>query len=302
MAFNFHVMKHLIPISGGKDSQATAIWYAQNVLSDDVPVELIFCDTGNEAPITYEFIHKILIPAFPAAMQNLIVLKNKHGETLLEQAARKGRFPSKTHRFCTAELKVEPMIDYILEQNQDVVIYDGRRRQESPERSTLPQRDDFFDEYAEATGKDRLYKKRAVLAWMKQYQAGVFRPVLHFSAKEIFEFISQAGHRRNPLYDAGFNRVGCFPCILCSLGEIARVADNNPSKIDEIRKVEQEAGTTFFGPDKIPVRFCANQIVNKKGKLVGTPTIDEVINYANNRRHDDGLFRGTCQNRYVVCE
>lgn len=107
-------MKHLIPISGGKDSQATAIWYAKNVLSDTVPVELIFCDTGNEAPITYEFIYKVLVPSLPIEMQTLVVLKNKHGETLLEQAARKGRFPSKTRRFCTAELKVEPMIDYII--------------------------------------------------------------------------------------------------------------------------------------------------------------------------------------------
>lgn len=183
-----------------------------------------------------------------------------------------------------------------------MIIYDGRRRQESPERSTLPQRDDFFEEYVEATSKDKLYRKRDVKKWLSIHNAGVFRPVLYMSAKEIFDFISDSGHQRNPLYDKGFNRVGCFPCILCSLGEITRVAELDPGKIEEIRGVEKSGKTTFFGPNKIPVRFCANQIVNKKGKLVGAPTIDEVINYANDRRHDDGLFRGTCQNRYVVCE
>ena len=113
---------------------------------------------------------------------------------------------------------------------------------------------------------------------------------------------------------------------MASFGEIVRIAEMEPARIDAIRKVEQDSGTTFFGPDKIPVRFCKNQIekevekdveerfLNEKGevetrmvtkteiKLVGAPTIDEVVAYAATRRHDDGMFRGTCQNRYVNCE
>lgn len=144
-------MTHLIPISGGKDSQATAIWFAQNQLAGATKrgeaVQLVFCDTGNEAALTYEFIEKMLVPALPEAMQKLIVLKNRRGETLLQQAARKGCFPSNTRRFCTVELKVEPMIDHILSFQQDVTIWDGRRRQESPSRSTLERTDSYFVQY-----------------------------------------------------------------------------------------------------------------------------------------------------------
>lgn len=295
-------MKHLIPLSGGKDSQATAIWYSQNILPDsNNTVELIFCDTGNESEITYEFIEKLLVPALPEQMRNLVVLKNKRGETLLQQAARKGRFASTKARFCTSELKVEPMIDYILKQDSDVRIFDGRRWAESPARAALPKTDDFFSEYIE--GSDRkLYRRKDVKKWCKTYTASVLRPIISWSAKETFEFITAGGYRRNPLYDKGFNRVGCFPCIMCSLGEITRVAELDPAKIDAIRSVEIEKQTTFFGPDKIPVRFCKKQIVNDEGKLVGAPTIDEVIKYAYMKRHDDGLFKGTCQNRYVACE
>lgn len=128
------------------------------------------------------------------------------------------------------------------------------------------------------------------------------RPIIDLSAKEVFDYIAFNGHKRNPLYDQGFNRVGCFPCIMCSLGEIIRVAETEPERITAIRQVELSAGTTFFGPDKIPVRFCRNQITNDKGKLVGAPTISEVIKYAYDRRHDSGLFQGTCQNRYIACK
>lgn len=295
-------MTHLIPISGGKDSQATAIWFAQNQLAVATErgeaVQLVFCDTGNEAALTYEFIEKMLVPALPEGMQNLVVLKNRRGETLLEQAARKGCFPGKVRRFCTVELKVEPMIDHILGFNEDVTIWDGRRRQESPSRSTLERTDTYFSQY-EGGGK---YRVRAVRQWTAKHEARVIRPILMWSTMQVFTFIAAQGYQRNPLYDKGFNRVGCFPCVLCSLGEMTRVAEVEPEKIDRIRAVEKAHGTTFFGPDKIPTRFCANQILNDKNQLVGVPTIDEVLKYARYRRHDAGLFQGTCQNPYVACE
>lgn len=310
-------MTHLIPISGGKDSQATAIWFAQNQLAGATErgeaVQLVFCDTGNEAALTYEFIEKMLVPALPKGMQNLIVLKNRRGETLLEQAARKGRFPSNTRRFCTVELKVEPMIDHILSFQEDVTIWDGRRRQESPSRSTLERDGDYFEGYidfpekkaaAKAAGKKvkSPYRYRAVREWTAKHEARAVRPILMFSALEVFTFIATQGYKRNPLYDKGFNRVGCFPCVLCSLGEVIRVAEVEPEKIAQIRAVEVAHGTTFFGPDKIPVRFYEKQIVNDEGRLVGAPTIDEVLKYARDKRHDAGLFQGTCQNPYVACE
>jgi 3'-phosphoadenosine 5'-phosphosulfate sulfotransferase (PAPS reductase)/FAD synthetase len=294
-------VKHIIPISGGKDSQAVAIWFKNNirVLSGDSAV-LFFCDTGNEAADTYKF-----ITDFSALMQDvapLYVAKNKHGETLIQQAERKGRFPSTKRRFCTSELKVEPQIDYILSLEEDCVIYDGRRRQESPQRAGLETSGNYFEDYYENVPGDGLYRKRDVQKWIAKYTATQKRPILKWDIKEVYEYISENGFSRNPLYDLGFNRVGCFPCIMCSLGEILRVAEHEPEKIDQIREVEQRANTTFFGHDKIPTRFCKNQIRNDKGKLVGAPTIDEVIQYAKDRRHDDGIFKGTCLNKYVQCE
>ena len=42
---------HVVSISGGKDSQATAIICLRNHPDDDI--HLVFCDTGNEHELTY---------------------------------------------------------------------------------------------------------------------------------------------------------------------------------------------------------------------------------------------------------
>jgi 3'-phosphoadenosine 5'-phosphosulfate sulfotransferase (PAPS reductase)/FAD synthetase len=35
-------------------------------------------------------------------------------------------------------------------------------------------------------------------------------PILKWSEKQVFDYL---GDEVNPLYEAGFNRVGCFPCL-----------------------------------------------------------------------------------------
>lgn len=300
-------MLHIIPISGGKDSQATAIWFRNQISLENENVVLLFCDTGHEAQTTYDFLFKVFVPALPKFMQNLAVVKNKRGETLMQQAIRKKRFPSTKARFCTTELKIEPMIDFILAQTENVKIYDGRRHAESPARAHLERYDEYFFDYytgskTKSGNRKTLYRRKDVLAWCEKYSADVVRPIVQMSTKEVFDFIVLNEFTRNPLYDKGFNRVGCFPCIMCSLGEIVRVAEHEPERIEAIRNIEIEHNTTFFGPNKIPVRFCKKQVKNEAGELVGAPSIDEVIAYAKDKRYDDGLFAGQCMNRYVKCE
>jgi 3'-phosphoadenosine 5'-phosphosulfate sulfotransferase (PAPS reductase)/FAD synthetase len=49
-------IRHILALSGGKDSTALAIY-----LRDRVPeMEYVFCDTHKELPETYEYLLKIL--------------------------------------------------------------------------------------------------------------------------------------------------------------------------------------------------------------------------------------------------
>lgn len=43
----------VVGISGGKDSTATALFAIENL---ETPPRFVFCDTGLESPITYEYI------------------------------------------------------------------------------------------------------------------------------------------------------------------------------------------------------------------------------------------------------
>lgn len=300
-------MIHLIPISGGKDSQATAIWFYNNVLPglpDSDTTTLVFCETGNEAEETYKFLTDFI--ALAPAKIGYEKLVNRKGETLLQQAARKGRFPSRRAQFCSIELKVEPMIDKILRLQEDVRIYSGRRREESFARSTLPKQNDYFEHYHKDEHGRRpkgLYRVKDVTTWIGQYEAIQIHPILTWTTQDVFAYITENGHARNPLYDLGFSRVGCFPCINCSLQEIHRIAHHSPEKIALIREAEEAHDTTFFATGKIPDRFCERQVLNDKGQMVGAPTISEVVKYAAKKGHTDGLFtNAVCLNPYVSCE
>ncbi|MGB3219736.1 MAG: phosphoadenosine phosphosulfate reductase family protein, partial [Anaerolineae bacterium] len=48
-------VRHIVSLSGGKDSTALAIY-----MRDRIPdVEYVFCDTGEELPETYEYLDKL---------------------------------------------------------------------------------------------------------------------------------------------------------------------------------------------------------------------------------------------------
>ena len=50
-------VRHILGLSGGKDSTALAIY-----MRDRVPEMVFFCDTGAELPETYEYLAKLEVP------------------------------------------------------------------------------------------------------------------------------------------------------------------------------------------------------------------------------------------------
>jgi 3'-phosphoadenosine 5'-phosphosulfate sulfotransferase (PAPS reductase)/FAD synthetase len=98
-------VRHILSLSGGKDSTALAIHMRDRVAE----MEYVFCDTGEELKETYEYLDKV-----EAYLGKPIVrLKNsRHGfADLLE--ARRGFLPSPQARWCTQYLKIKPFEDYV---------------------------------------------------------------------------------------------------------------------------------------------------------------------------------------------
>ena len=285
-------MKIVVSFSGGKDSQACLI-EAVNKYGKD-KVEAVFCDTGWEHPDTYTHIDYVV----KQLDVRLTVLKGNYDFVSL--AEKKKRFPSTKARFCTEELKIKPMIDWVISQKDSIIIIQGIRSGESSARAAMEYECMYFKHYFQplANGKKYSYRKKEIIEWCKKYDASVLRPIKDWSAQQVIDCILNAGQKPNPLYYKGFARVGCFPCIMCRKNEILNIVKNEKDMFERLKNAEKTIGYSFFPPQYIPEYACSN------GKY---PTIIDVEKYVLSKNAtldmfepEDGyscmsLFHGLCE-------
>lgn len=116
-------IRHVLGLSGGKDSSALAIF-----MRDKVPeMEYFFTDTGAELPETYEYLDKLeaylgkSIARINATRTFDHLLKNQYNNFL----------PSPNTRWCTRELKIRPFEEFA--GDDEVISYVGIRADEARE-------------------------------------------------------------------------------------------------------------------------------------------------------------------------
>jgi len=194
------MVKVLVPISGGKDSQASLKLALQSYAPDEV--RGLFCDTNFEHPLTYQHVEKLRTLYGPVQIDTV------SAGTVLEKSIKYKRFPGGGARHCTDELKIRVTKIYckaLAEQQGGFEVWYGMRTGESSQRAKR---------YA---GKvcDELYAPHEVIpSKYPKYLAKMdvmFRLcILHWTTADVMEYLDG---QHNPLYDAGFPRVGCFPCL-----------------------------------------------------------------------------------------
>lgn len=112
-------LRHILCISGGKDSAALAIH-----MRDKVPqMEYVFCDTEKELPETYEYLARLTT----VLGKPIITLKDGRGFDHWLKMFR-GYLPSSQMRWCTRHLKLEPFERYV--GDTPVISYVGIRADE----------------------------------------------------------------------------------------------------------------------------------------------------------------------------
>lgn len=196
-------------VSGGKDSAAMSLYLTEL----DIDHDRVFCDTGWEHDLTYEYLRGPLVEKLgtitwltpPKKMEELVLHKMM--------------FPNRMQRFCTQLLKVKPLAKYLndlMDSGTDIVNAVGIRAAESEARAKMPQWE-----------------------WQDGFDCEVWRPLLHWTEQEVIDIHARHGLRPNPLYLKGANRVGCWPCILSRKEEIRLVADTDPARIDRMRELER---------------------------------------------------------------
>ena len=99
-------IRHLLGLSGGKDSSALAIY-----MRDRVPeMEYFFTDTGKELPETYQFLDRLEV--FLGKKITHLNVERDFDHWLTIQG---GMLPSSQVRWCTIQLKIRPFEKYVEE-------------------------------------------------------------------------------------------------------------------------------------------------------------------------------------------
>lgn len=270
-------MRIIVSFSGGKDSQACLIKAVRDYGKENVTA--VFCDTGWEHPITYKHVDDVC----NQLGVKLIKLKNGKVNGFQGLCIQMKCFPVATRRACTSMLKIKPMIDWVLNQDDSMIIIQGIRAGESKARAAMNAECSYFKEYYNPEIKKSLYRKRDVLAWCKTHDASILRPIFKWSAQDVIDYILANGQQPNPLYRKGAARVGCYPCIMSRQSEVKVLARDKEmlQRLIQLEKDVNAAGdrkeATFFPKGYIPERFC-------KTYNNGCPTVEEVVAYVN--RHD----------------
>lgn len=233
-----------------------------------------FADTGNEHPATYDYVRylhqRLSVPivwlkrdlspewwsrvgyvrehwprkGVGQAIVDRVVEFMERGPTgnpFLDLCIIKGRFPSRRAQFCTQWLKTEPLTELAMElieaHGQQVWSWQGIRLDESYSR------------------RSRLQGTGACVRAYEVVGGGlhIMRPILRWSAADVFDAHRAWGVDPNPLYLQGADRVGCMPCINAGKDEILNISKRWPEHIERIAEWELIVGmaskrrnATFF--------------------------------------------------------
>ncbi len=315
--------KEIVSVSGGKDSAATRLI----AIEHDIEHIAVFADTGNEHPLTYEWLDYfedqtgeiIRVKAdFSKKLLNRIenltngTLREKWikegvslekitqvieilqptGNPFLDLCLLKGRFPSTRARFCSEETKHFPIrqqvIDPLLDAGHEIISWQGVRRDESAARLNLAETE---------TIDEGLH---------------VYRPILDWTADDVFKAHKKHNLKPNPLYKLGMGRVGCMPCIHARKNEIKEISMRFPEEMERIARWELMVGiaskryhSSFFAADKTPQG--RKLLKQSRGGAFPAPLIFDVIEWSKTDRssHYD-MFSinqpSMCSSIYGLCE
>ncbi|MCK6510990.1 phosphoadenosine phosphosulfate reductase family protein [Myxococcota bacterium] len=230
-------MRHIVSISGGKDSAALALHIRMNY--PQIPAEYVFCDTGCELPETYEYLEKLEtllgIQIKRVNALDTLKIKQKPGRNPFDvwlQEMYGGFLPSPRMRWCTKVLKIKPFEDYVGETY--AFSYIGIRADEN--------REGYVSQ-----------KKPPVLS-----QRPNIVPVYPFKddnmgLEDIKNLLESSGLGL-PEYYKWRSRSGCYFCFYQQLGEWQGLKENHPDLFEQAKKYEtKKNGKRFTWVDGRPL-------------------------------------------------
>jgi 3'-phosphoadenosine 5'-phosphosulfate sulfotransferase (PAPS reductase)/FAD synthetase len=205
--------RHILLLSGGKDSTALAIWMRDN--RPDVDLEYVFNDTHKELPETYEYLTRIE----SYLGKPITRLSSGLGERGFDHWLKVygDYLPAPNMRWCTKKLKIEPFEAYV--GDDPVFLYVGIRADE--------RRQGFISTKPNITP---VYPLK---------EAGIKRD-------GVVDILERSGVRM-PEYYSWRSRSGCYFCFFQRRGEWVGLKENHPDLFEHAKQYEKaEKGFTWI--------------------------------------------------------
>lgn len=220
--------RHVVNISGGKDSAALAVYLAQEY--PQITAEYVFCDTGVELPETYEYLERLEAILGQEIIRlnslDLLGMKRKPNRNPFDIWLNEyygGYLPNQSARWCTRVLKIKPFEAYI---GSDYAFsYLGIRADEN--------RGGYLD-------KDKKPPKIS--------ERNNIIPVYPFQDDYIgisdVKSLLEANGIGLPEYYKWRSRSGCFFCFYQQIGEWQGLMENHPDLFEKAKRYEKvESGS-----------------------------------------------------------
>lgn len=200
--------RHILGLSGGKDSAALAVF-----LHDKVPdLEYFFCDTGKELTETYEYLDRLKARL---GIQISVLSAERDFDHWLDVYG--GMLPSPRARWCTKALKIEPIERWVAE--ADAVSYVAIRADEQDRKGYIS-------------------TKPNIRAEFPFVEAGIVKA-------DVVRILEESGIGL-PAYYRWRSRSGCFFCFYQQKIEWVRLADEHPDLFEQAVAYEEERGGTGY--------------------------------------------------------
>ncbi|UXC92195.1 phosphoadenosine phosphosulfate reductase family protein [Sphingobium sp. RSMS] len=202
--------RHVLGISGGKDSAALAVYMRQT--APELDIEYFFTDTGKELPEVYEFLGRL-----EGFLGKPILRLNPDRDFDFWLQEYNNFLPSPQTRWCTRQLKIKPFEEWLrpaLAAGDIINSYVAIRSDE-----------DYREGYV--SGQENLK------VHLPFRQAGIDKAGVH-------EILDAAGLGL-PDYYRWRSRSGCTFCFYQQKIEWARLLEEHPEAFDEAKRYEKNA-------------------------------------------------------------
>ncbi len=208
-ALNAKDVRHVLGLSGGKDSAALAIYIKDHYPQLHEKMEYFFSDTGAELQEVYDFLEKM-----EAYLGKEIVRLSSGRDFEHWLKIHNDYLPSPRQRWCTRVMKIRPFEAYV--GNDPVITYIGIRADEDRE--------------------GYISHKETIKAVFPFIEDGLLRD-------DIFQILEDSVGI--PEYYKWRSRSGCYFCFFQRQDEWLGLKRNHPNLFEKAVRIEKTAGNGY---------------------------------------------------------